>query len=178
MKHCPEPWRGTVCYNCGRRGMTMRTCDRCGLAHRAYLTEKKEERLVRSRAVDPPAVSSATAPPPRPMEIGEEKKGPQRKTHRSKHKSKAPSVQPAPTPSGATAAAAPTSSATASEPGPNPSGSAGEVGSSTGMRQAVIDELLGGLPAPLRDEVHLAWRGMGCCSSAPLAEPQSGEKSD
>ena len=45
MKYCPEPWRGTVCYDFGRRGMTMSTYDRCGLAHRAYLADKKEEKL-------------------------------------------------------------------------------------------------------------------------------------
>ena len=176
MKHCPESWRGTVCYNCGRRGMTMSTCDRCGLAHRAYLANKKEEKLARSRAAKPPATSSTAAPSPRPMEGAEEKKGPKRKTRRSKRK--APSLPSTPTSSGTAVEAAPTTSAATSEPGPGPSGSAREVGGSGETRQAVIDELLGGLPAPLRDEVRLAWREMGLCSSDPLAESQSGEEPD
>ena len=178
MKRCPEPWRGTVCYNCGRRGMTMSTCDRCGLAHRAYLASKKEERLARSGAGASTAASSAAVPPPRPMEVAEEKKGPKRKTRRSKRKVKKPSEQTDPTPSGTAVETAPTSSAATSEPGPNPSGSAQEFGISSGTRQAVIDELLGGLPAPLRDEVHQAWRAMGLCSSVPLAELQPGEEPD
>ena len=75
MKHCPELWRGTVCYNCGRRGMTMRTCDRYGLAHRAYLAEKKKERLARNRAADTPAASSATASPRGPWRLEIRRRG-------------------------------------------------------------------------------------------------------
>ena len=110
--------------------------------------------------------------------MAEEKKGPKRKTRRSKRKGKASSLQSAPTSSGTAVETAPTSSAATSEPGSSPSGSAREVGSSGGTRQVVINELLGGLPAPLRDEVHLAWREMGLCSSDPLAESQSGEEPD
>ena len=176
MKHCPESWRGTVCYNCGRRGMTMRTCDRCSLAHRAFLAERKEKSLLQSRATAPPTAPSTTmaVPPPEPMEVAEEKEGPKRKTRRSKRKGKAPSLPSTPTPSGAAVVAASTSAAATS----TPSGSVQEIGGSSGARQAVIDELLGGLPAPLRDEVHLAWREMGLCSSAPLAESQPGEEPD
>ena len=130
MKHCPESWRGTVCINCGRRGMTMSTCDRYGLAHRAYLADKKEEKLARSRAAKSPATSSTAVPSPRPMEGAEEKKGPKSKTRRSKRKGKAPSLSSTPTSSGTAVEAAPTSSATTSEPGPGPSGSAREVGGS------------------------------------------------
>ena len=172
MKHCPESWRGTVCYNCGRRGMTLRTCDRCGPAHLAYLADKKEERLAQSGAAD--LAPSAATPPPEPMEVVGERKGPKRKTRRSKRKGKVPVLQSTPTPSGTAVEAASTSSAATS----GPSGPAQEVGGSSGVRKAVIDELLGGLPAPLRDEVHLAWREMGLCSSDPLAESQPGEEPD
>ena len=53
---CTQPRSTLLCFNCGRWGVTVRSCPRCATPHRAFLANKKEVAAVAAVAVKASAV--------------------------------------------------------------------------------------------------------------------------